>query len=213
MNDPYRRASTDWFHEAGWGVMHHLCFHAPTEMSAAEWNRLVDNFDVNGLAAQLAEVGAGYLLFTIGQGSGHYCAPNDTYDRIAGVKPSKCSRRNLIVDLADALSERGIAMMAYVAAEGSWADLEARKGLGLTKHWSDGEQYHLLNFLGSEWGKGEPRFPDQLVAGYTRYAIDQGAVMTWDVPVNPAGRIEEPFLAQLRGIGEAVPRHSTNRHA
>lgn len=342
MNDPYQRASTDWFHEAGWGVMHHLCFHAPTEMPAAEWNRLVDNFDVNGLAAQLAEVGAGYLLFTIGQGSGHYCAPNDTYDRIAGVKPSKCSRRNLIVDLADALSERGIAMMAYVAAEGSSADLEARKGLGLTKHWSDGkpytwpehrlpvfhknwedicrewsvrfgrkvrgwwvdgathkkerypdneppnlrtyaealkagnpdtiiafnsganalvvayseyeeytsgemignlltcepgfyrnfaqktmpeadygpirrwidgEQYHLLNFLGSEWGKGEPRFPDQLVAGYTRYAIDQGAVMTWDVPVNPAGRIEEPFLAQLRGIGEAVPRHSTNRHA
>ncbi len=37
--------------------------------------------------------GAKYLLFTIGQNSGHYCTPNAAYDRIAGITPSKCSRR------------------------------------------------------------------------------------------------------------------------
>ena len=135
----WKRASTDWFHDAGWGVFLHYLTKAET--TADEWNRQVDAFDVEALAGQLESAGAPFVFLTVGQGSGHYCAPNDTYDRIAGIQPSKCSRRNLIVDLADALNARGIAMMAYVPADGSWADHEARKGLGLTKHWSDGKPY------------------------------------------------------------------------
>ena len=302
-------------------------------MSADAWNQLVDRFDVDALARQLASAGASYCFLTIGQGSGHCCAPNDTYDRISGINPSKCSRRNLITDLSDALRPLGIAMMAYVPADGSWADHEARKGLGLTKHWSDGkpytwpeyrlpafhinwedicrewsvrfgtkvqgwwvdgsyhknerypdneppnlrtyaealkagnpdaiiafnsganalvvaysqyeeftsgemignlpvgeagfyrnfvqdklpeadygpirrfidgEQYHMLNFLGQEWGKGTPRLPTELAAGYTRYVTDHDAVITWDVPIEANGHIHEPVIRQLRAIGKAT---------
>lgn len=41
-----------------------------------------DAFDVEGLARQLQTVVAPCFFITIGQGSGHYCAPNATYDRI-----------------------------------------------------------------------------------------------------------------------------------
>jgi hypothetical protein len=53
----------------------------------------------------------------------------------------------------------------------------------------NGEQYHLLNFLGTEWGKGQPRFPAELVAGYTRFVNAHDGVITWDVPVGKNGHI------------------------
>ena len=46
------------------------------ETTADEWNRRVDGFDAQGLADQLAEIGARYYFITLGQGSGHYCAPS-----------------------------------------------------------------------------------------------------------------------------------------
>jgi len=44
---------TDWFKDAGWGVFFHYL--APvvargTDTTVEEWNKLVDNFDVGGLA-------------------------------------------------------------------------------------------------------------------------------------------------------------------
>jgi alpha-L-fucosidase len=102
---------TDWFHDAKWGVFIH--FTAQDEWSANDWNRRVDAFDVEGLASQLAVSGVGYLFLTTGQNSGHFCAPNETYDRIVGINPSKLSRRDLISDMADALKPHGIRLMVY----------------------------------------------------------------------------------------------------
>ena len=34
------------------------------------WNEVIDHFDVEGLAKQINETGAGYFIFTIGQNSG-----------------------------------------------------------------------------------------------------------------------------------------------
>ena len=67
----------------------------------------------------------------------------------------------------------------------------------------DGAQYHVLNFLGDWWGQGRPRFPDELVVGYTRYVNAHGGVVTWDVPISPEGRVPEEFLAQLRPLKAA----------
>jgi hypothetical protein len=100
----YARAAepTDWFHQAHWGVMTHYLGAPPSsaggaELTAEMWNKQVDAFDVAGLVDQLASTGTKYLLFTLGQNSGHYCSPNAAYDRIVGITPSKCSRRDLIV--------------------------------------------------------------------------------------------------------------------
>jgi hypothetical protein len=134
---PSARAAepTDWFHHAHWGVMTHYLGAPPSsaggaELTAEMWNKQVDAFDVAGLVDQLASTGAKYLLFTIGQNSGHYCAPNATYDRFVGIKPSKCSRRDLIADLAKALSARNIRLMVYMPNGAPAADPAARKALG-----------------------------------------------------------------------------------
>jgi len=135
LPDAFAAESTDWLHEARWGVMTHYLGAPPSsrggaELTAEMWNEQVDAFDVNGLAAQLASTRAKYLLFTIGQNSGHFCAPNATYDRIVGIEPSKCSRRDLIADLAQALAVRKIRLMVYLPSGAPAADPVARKALG-----------------------------------------------------------------------------------
>ncbi len=79
---PAARAAetTEWFHQAQWGVMTHYLGAPPSskggaDLTAEMWNKQVDAFDVAGLVDQLASTGAKYLLFTLGQNSGHYCSP------------------------------------------------------------------------------------------------------------------------------------------
>jgi hypothetical protein len=108
-----------WMREARWGVMTHFLAEwiAPEAHKTLEdWNRLVDGFDVQGLAGRLESVGAKYYLITIGQNSGFYIAPNSTYDKLTGIRPSKCSRRDLIADLHQALQPKGIRLMVYLPA-------------------------------------------------------------------------------------------------
>jgi hypothetical protein len=126
---------TDWMHQARWGVMTHYLGAPPSskggaELTAEAWNQQVDHFNVPGLVDQLASAGARYLLFTIGQNSGHYCAPNATYDRLVGITPSKCSRRDLVADLAKALAARNIRLMVYLPSGAPAADPVARRKLG-----------------------------------------------------------------------------------
>ena len=125
----------DWFHDARWGVMTHYLGAPPSssggkDLTAEMWNRQVDAFDVPGLADQVASTGAKYLLFTIGQNSGHYCAPNATYDRLVGISPSKCSRRDLVAELAVELKKRDVRLLVYLPSGAPAADVEARKKLG-----------------------------------------------------------------------------------
>ena len=108
------------------------------EISAADWNRRVDAFDVEGLASQIAEIGAGYALITLGQNSGHYCSPNPVYDSFAGHRPSKCSERDLIADLAEALGKHCVPLLVYVPSHAPAADTQAIEGLGCTPPWEDG---------------------------------------------------------------------------
>ncbi len=81
--------NTDWFRDAKFGVMTHYLGALPSsdggaELTAEKWNAQIDAFDVPGLVRQIASTGAKYHLFTLGQNSGHYCAPNATYDRFVG---------------------------------------------------------------------------------------------------------------------------------
>ena len=101
---PWKRANTDWFMKCRWGLFaHYLADTAsnlkPIDLTVDDWNRRVDAFDVDGLARQLAAAHVPYFIITLGQNSGFYISPNRTYDEITGIKPSKCSRRDLIADL------------------------------------------------------------------------------------------------------------------
>ena len=143
---------TDWLHQAHWGVMTHYLGAPPSskggaELTAEMWNKQVDAFDVSGFADQIASTGAKYLLFTIGQNSGHYCSPNATYDRIVGITPSKCSRRNLIADLAEA---------SRPGTSGSWSTCPAELR----------RRTRRRKALGWRWGaKGGWQLPGEPVGG------------------------------------------------
>lgn len=317
---------TNWLREAKWGVFIHYLTGAET--TSEEWNAMIDGFKAEELARQLESVGASYFFITIGQTSGHYCAPNATYDEIARVYPSKCSRRDLVSDLYDALSPKGIRLMVYMPSEGpsvqpekdrfgykycyvtdengrrvqplrftgerlvefqlkwqavirEWSLLWGKKVSGWwvdscyaadamyrfpdapnfksfadalragnpdalvafnpgvktpVIRWSeeddytageimgalpvgdfardadkkrgadrfdsisadvDGAQYHILSHLGKYWSSGAPRFPDELVAGYTRFVIEHGGAITWDVPKLENGLIPNEYIRQL----------------
>ncbi len=123
-----------WMKEARWGVMNHyladwIARVEKVEMSIDDWNNLIDNFDVEGLAKQIESVGAGYYLITIGQNSGYYLSPNATYDSYVGIRPSKCSRRDLVADLYEALHKRGIKLMVYLPSGAPGRDRAAIKAL------------------------------------------------------------------------------------
>jgi hypothetical protein len=309
INNVAAMDNTEWFHRAGWGVFVHFLGHMET---ADEWNARVDAFDVEGLAGQLKSVGARYFFLTIGQNSGHYCSPNATYDSIVGIRPSKCSRRDLVADLAGVLDKAGIRLMVYLpagapefdpvaAAKLHWETVQYGKPLGkrlaefqrmweaVIREWSarwagkvhgwwidgcywpkdmylfddppnfasfaaamkagnphavvafnpgvkvpvvsmtDQEDYtagelaealyipewpledtspagphkiktatfHVLTYMGATWGQGSPRFPDEMVTGYTACICGHGGVITWEVPWGN-GAIAPEFIRQLR---------------
>jgi hypothetical protein len=102
------------------------------EMTAAGWNRFVDGFDVQGFADQMAEAHVGWVLFCIDD---HYfgwpCAPNKTFDAYTGYAPGeRCSRRDLVGELADALAVRGVKLICYYAGlNGCMQDPKSWAGL------------------------------------------------------------------------------------
>jgi Alpha-L-fucosidase len=128
-----------WMQNARWGVMTHYLADWQARvhnlnMSVDEWNRLVDGFDAEGIAKQLESAGAKYYQISIGQNSGYYLSPNATYDRLVGITPSKCARRDLVADLYEALHKRGIKLMVYLPSGAPGQDKTADAALG----WSNG---------------------------------------------------------------------------
>ena len=123
-----RKAAAQRFAAGGMGICTHWLGHPET--SADEWRRRVDAYDVEGLADQLAQVGAAHLLFTLGQNSGHYAAPNETLGRLAPSLRDRCASRDLISDLHAALNPRGIKLVVYLPSGAPAQDAGACRALG-----------------------------------------------------------------------------------
>jgi len=148
---------------AKWGVMTHYLadwqarVHNLT-MSVEEWNRLVDGFDAEGIARQLEAAGAKYYQISIGQNSGYYLAPNATYDRLIGATTSKCSRRDLVADLYEALDKRGIRLMVYLPSGAPGQDKAADAALGWSNGPSPNKEFQrkweqVIREWSERWGK------------------------------------------------------------
>lgn len=319
-----------WLREARWGVfVHFLAEHNLGQpITPDQWNQLVDGFDVECLADQLQTAGAGYLIFTIGQNSGYFCAPNPVYDELVGYSESHCSRRDLMSDLYAALHQRGIHLIAYLPGGAPEQDAQAvarlqwQKGgpdrlIDFQRHWEaicrcwserwgtkvrgwwidgcwfadtmyrfndepnfksfaaalkagnpdalvafnpglrlpclesmtpyedmtcgegldvlyigtyernaegwwgpyydfrdgtvNGVQLHIYLSLKAylkdvPWYNCPPRFPQELVNGYTRYLNERGGVISWETPIAATGELKAPFYRQLVELGNALRR-------
>lgn len=116
----------------GYSVRTKPQFPDPARMNAAAWNRFVDGFNVEAFAAQVAAAKAGWVIFCMDD---HYfawqCAPNKAFNKFTGYAPGdKCSRRDLIMELADALNAKGVKLIVYFAGlNGYMKEPKVRAGL------------------------------------------------------------------------------------
>lgn len=119
------------FAERKWGVFNHylwagVCQEGDprnSEVGAIAWNDAVEMFDVERLAWSLHKMNAGYYFITLMQGTAHMLAPNSTYDAIAGTKPGEsCAKRDLPMEIADALAKYDIPLCLYYTGDGPWKD-------------------------------------------------------------------------------------------
>lgn len=107
-----RRASTDWFVRAKYGVMFHWTnFTEPRYGPQKSYARAVRDFKVEAFANMVQEMGAGYLIFTVNHIHPHCPAPIASWEKF---HPGWTTERDLIGEIADALNERGIRMMLYI---------------------------------------------------------------------------------------------------
>ena len=93
-----------------------------------------DAFDVPAVARQLREMGVRYFVFTLGQNSGYYNAPNAAYDAVTGHAPGeRCARRDLPLDLHRALAAEDIRLMLYLPCQAPNRDAHAQRAFGLAE--------------------------------------------------------------------------------
>lgn len=162
-----RAARTEFLRKGGYGFFYHFHYREqwlnPEEERLADdyyricrdWNKVVENFDVEETARLLHSWNAGFFYLTIGQNAGYYCAPNSVYDRITGRsgKDSLCSRRDLISDLADALKKYEIPLIVYTTSNSPARCPEISRKLHFCKRNPDPEFIRLWSEIHREWAE------------------------------------------------------------
>jgi hypothetical protein len=130
-----------WFHDAKFGVMFHFLprmmrgpkkeiGEAWAQWDDAKWNAQVDAVDVEKFAEKAKELGVGYVILSIGQGHGHFCAPNPVIEAAWKLQPGQgSSKRDLPMDLGKALAKRGIPIMFYTSTDMPMYGLAAPEGM------------------------------------------------------------------------------------
>jgi hypothetical protein len=104
-----------WLQSSRFGLMfHYECF---KNHNSKDYNKAIDSFDVETFANAVESTKAGHVIFTVGQHWGKYCSPNATYEKLLGVKNGEwTSRRDLIMEIAEALDKRDIRLIIYMTA-------------------------------------------------------------------------------------------------
>ena len=120
-----------WLQKTGFGLMFH--YEAFRNHTSKSYNKTVDSFDVPGFARAVAGTRCGHVIFVIGQHWGKYCAPNNAYEKLLGVKNGVwTSRRDLILEIGRELEKRGIRLIIYMTARAPMRHYEIIKAMGDT---------------------------------------------------------------------------------
>jgi len=152
-----------------WGIFNHFLYgsekgyheelaHGADEESvilkmAREWNEQVDSFDTEKLAETLHEIGCGYYVITVMQGTRFLIAPNAAYTRITGIAPGDgCAKRDLIMDIAKSLQKYDIDLYLYYTGDGPHFDKVAGPRMGLYEDYEAGIHGKVDRNFVENWG-------------------------------------------------------------
>lgn len=127
-------AKAEWMRHVKYGIMVHYlatlqnAIEPHNEGKTTSWDSCVNDFDANLFAKQINATGAGYVIFTIYQGTRYLCTPSESYERITGYKRGNAtSHRDLVMDISNALQKYDIKLFLYVTGDGTYRDQKANE--------------------------------------------------------------------------------------
>lgn len=99
-----------------YGIMvHFLPTSAPRSgEKQTDYNLMAREFPVEAFVERVSGMGATWVIFPFGQNSGFYWSPNANIEKRI---PGRCSKRDLVLELAEALKKKRIRFIGYIPSE------------------------------------------------------------------------------------------------
>jgi len=122
VNATLNNPNTDWLMNDQVGIFSHwLMGFNDISTDPAQWNNMVNSFNVTNYVNQVRGAGVKYVVLTLGQGRGYYCSPNAKWDSLlaAAGLPARSPTRDLPLDLYNELNKYGIRLMLYFVGDPS----------------------------------------------------------------------------------------------
>ncbi|MFP6769813.1 MAG: alpha-L-fucosidase [Planctomycetaceae bacterium] len=118
-----------WLEQAGYGLMFH--YEVFSNHTSASYDKVIESFKVVPFADAVETTKAGYVIFTVGQHWGKFCAPNSAYERLLGVETGVwTSKRDLIMEIGRELQRRNIRLILYMTARAPMRHYKIIKAMG-----------------------------------------------------------------------------------
>jgi len=120
-----------WMARGRYGLMTHYLITpkgGTPEQRTADLNRIVDRFDLPAFMRQFDESKAGWLIFTLGQGTGYLSTHNEDLDKLEG---GFTPRRDLMTEIGQQLHRRGKKLIIYFPGARTPADPTVKRLLRL----------------------------------------------------------------------------------
>ncbi len=131
---------TDKLHDKKWGVFNHYLYNIQNNpdftnnqnVGETDWQTCTNALNIKLLAQTLHEIGVGYYCITVMQGRKFMIAENSVFREIVGdAHADEClSRRDIIEELYQELSQYDIDLYLYFTGDGPYADEEIGKIFG-----------------------------------------------------------------------------------
>ena len=222
------RANMEWMRKSGYGLMFHWTSQSsPLKGPQKSYAQAVRDFNVTAFADMVEKTGAAWIFITVGHAESYCPAPVKAWERL---HPGKTTKRDLLMELAEALNDRGIKLMFYLNSPLMAHMKEATTAEYMENHRNllseFGNRYgdKLAGYWFDSWYQGYQTFPEfdfeELMTlcriGFSNrpYCLNSWvypAVTPWQEywagevgsPIVPA---DEPLMN--RGAGKGLPYHA-----
>jgi len=109
-NEVLRLMNLEWMKQSVGIAVHWTSQSACVNGMCMPYQQAVESFDVKRFVSTVVESGAGHCLFTLTHAEQYLAFPNEPLERLL---PGRTTRRDLIGEIADGLSEAGIRLIVY----------------------------------------------------------------------------------------------------